>query len=66
MDKDIRISISSSSRSGGGRVIKIKRKKVPANKEIADAPPITQSEKSISEPGAIPGPPQVVETQLAV
>ena len=66
VDKYTRTSVSSGSRSGGGRVIKIKRKKVPANKEMADDAPTAQLEKSVSEPEAVPEPPQVEGAQLAV
>ena len=66
-DKVIRTTVSSSKpvAAGGGRVIRIKRKKLPANKEIVDSP-TTQLEKSTAEPDGVPEQPQVQITQLAL
>ena len=49
---------------GGGRVIEIKRRKLPMNKDIVDADPSSEiQQKSIPEPDSIPNS-QAETTQL--
>ena len=42
--------------TGGGRVIKIKRKKLPVNKENVDTDQSTELQKCFSEPDSVPEP----------